>query len=403
MDELQEYFSSILAHLDAMAKRTIFMMGVEYGKQKSREQESNFSGGFSTEEKTETMLINLSGVSINSKPRADGRYQGYAMRDGEKKYFYGKTPEEVRDKIQKYLKSAPAPKRKKRTEKAAPTLEEYAIKWAETYKRPNMKPTSFQCLEYALKKPIASLGEKPLNLISSDDLQNFFNALPQSRARDLCKTYLSQLFEKAVATKVIRENPFTAVEIKKQTRQRKTGLTPDQTKIFLQFVEGRSLSLLFRFLLATGLRIGEALALTPNDIDDEERAVKVNKNIVFLENGEVLTQRPKTQAAVRTVPLTDSLYTELCIIKTDRIFPYTYNYVRKFISGISKRVGFPVTVHTLRHTYADRLEEAGIPPKIKQYLLGHADLDTTQNVYTDTQAHYIQAFLPQIRWIFDTK
>lgn len=286
MDELQEYFNNILAHLDAMAKRTIFMMGVEYGKQKSREQESNFSGGFSTEEKTETMLINLSGVSINSKPRADGRYQGYAMRDGEKKYFYGKTPEEVRDKIQKYLKSAPA---------------------------------------------------------------------------------------------------------------------PNQTKIFLQFVEGRSLSLLFRFLLATGLRIGEALALTPNDIDDEERTVKVNKNIVFLENGEVLTQRPKTQAAVRTVPLADSLYMELCSIKTDRSFPYTYNYVRKFISGISKRVGFPVTVHTLRHTYADRLEEAGIPPKIKQYLLGHADLDTTQNVYTDTQAHYIQAFLPQIRGIFDTK
>ena len=80
MDELQEYFNNILAHLDAMAKRTIFMMGVEYGKQKSREQESNF------------MLINLSGVSTNSKPRADGRYQGYAMRDGEKKYFYGTPP-----------------------------------------------------------------------------------------------------------------------------------------------------------------------------------------------------------------------------------------------------------------------------------------------------------------------
>lgn len=105
MDELQEYFNNILAHLDAMAKRTIFMMGVEYGKQKSREQESNFSGGFSTEEKTETMLINLSGVSINSKPRADGRYQGYAMRDGEKKYFYGTPPKKYETRSKSTLKA----------------------------------------------------------------------------------------------------------------------------------------------------------------------------------------------------------------------------------------------------------------------------------------------------------
>lgn len=55
------------------------------------------------------------------------------------------------------------------------------------------------------------------------------------------------------------------------------------------------------------------------------------------------------------------------------------------------------------YTYSNRLEEVGVPPKVKQYLLGHAKLDTTQNVYTDTQAHYVNRFLDDIRGAFDTR
>ena len=44
------------------------------------------NGSFSTETEKK-MLINMTGISINAKPRADGRFQGYAMRDGEKKSF----------------------------------------------------------------------------------------------------------------------------------------------------------------------------------------------------------------------------------------------------------------------------------------------------------------------------
>ena len=41
------------------------------------------------------MLININGVSINSKPRSDGRYQGYVTENNGKQYFYGRTREEV--------------------------------------------------------------------------------------------------------------------------------------------------------------------------------------------------------------------------------------------------------------------------------------------------------------------
>lgn len=404
MNELYDYLSCMMAHLDDMGKRTIFMMGMEYGRTQSQEQKNNNTCGdaFSSKENA-NMLLDISGVSINAKPRSDGRYQGYVLREGRKKYFYGKSPEEVKSQIQNYLNNSPAPERKKRTERNAPCLREYAEKWVETYKRPNMKPTSYQCLFYALKKPLAALGDKPLNKITTDDLQAFFNGLPQSRARDLCKTYLTQMFEKAVATKVIKDNPFTAVEIKKTEKTRKTGLTPEQQNLFLQAIKDLSLSLLFRFLLSTGLRIGEALALTPKDIDRQNKTVSISKNIVFLEGGNQVVQSPKTRAAFRIVPIPDVICQEVCQIQTERIFPVTYNHVRKTINRISQKLGFSVTVHSLRHTYSDRLEEAGVPPKVKQYLLGHSDLDTTQNIYTDTQEHYVETYSEQIRGLFDTK
>ena len=55
---------------------------------------------------------------------------------------------------------------------------------------------------------------------------------------------------------------------------------------------------------------------------------------------------------------------------------------------IAKGLDIKTTLHTLRHTYATRLEDAGIPAKVKQYLLGHASLEMTQNTYTDTQTAY---------------
>lgn len=54
------------------------------------------------------------------------------------------------------------------------------------------------------------------------------------------------------------------------------------------------------------------------------------------------------------------------------------------------------------HRAGSWIKEAGIPPKIKQYLMGHASLDMTQRVYTDTQAHYIEAFADRVRDTFDT-
>ena len=400
MNCVEEYLQSMLAHLDDMAKKTIFMMGIQYGMQEAKKQTSDINDGSFSTKTEEKMLINMTGISINAKPRADGRFQGYAMRDGEKRYFYGKTAAEVHKKIQNYLNSAPTPKRKKRNTDTTPLFEVYAANWVEQYKKPNLKPKSLEALHFALKKAVEAFRGKTIGSITTDDLQKFFTSMPSSRSRDLCAVYVGQIFKKAFATGVIKKNPCEQVEIKKHAPQKRSALTVDEQAAFLAAAKSSVHFLLYRFLLSTGLRIGEALAITHADLKDGK--VSVSKDIVFI-NGKEIVQTPKSKAAFRSVPVPIDIYEAMQKAETERIFTQNYNMVRLAFKNLSKKLGFPVSAHILRHTYATRLEESGISPKLQQYLLGHSKVDTSQNIYTDAQNNYINSVSDRIRGIFDTK
>ena len=359
----------------------------------------NTSGEATSSE--EKMLIEMDGVSVTAKPRKDGRYQGYVLQNGKKKYLYGKSPEEVKNKIKAFLRTQEnAPQRKKREPKKSPLFGDYAANWTEKYKKPNLKPKSFETFLFALKAAVKVLGDKPLDSITSDDLQELFLSMGATRKRDLCAVYVGQLFSHALKTGELKRDPMIAVQLSKREAEKRPALTPEQQARFLEATATSPHSLLFRFLLATGLRIGEALALTPADVNRQAATVTVNKDIVFM-GGKAIVQPPKSKAALRTVPVPRELCSELPP-DGDRIFPQTYNAVQLCCKGYQKKLGFRVSPHILRHTYATRLEEAGIPPKVKQYLMGHASLEMTQGVYTDTQAHYIEAFADRVRGAFDT-
>ena len=115
-------------------------------------------------------------------------------------------------------------------------------------------------------------------------------------------------------------------------------------------------------------------------------------------NGNKVVQTPKTKAGIRTIPIPENVLKILP--QTEIIFSFTYNSVRLMFSRLSKKLNIYVTPHILRHTYATRLEELGIPPKIKQYLLGHSSIQTTENIYTDVQKHYIDNYFDKINSIF---
>ena len=363
------------------------------------EQALNGNGVLATPQEVSQMITNIQGVSINSKPRKDGRYQGYIVEDDQKKYVYGTTKEEVAMKIKTFLRYG-LPKKKVPKKKPTPLLSDWLKNWLELYKKPNVKPKTFEGLWYAVKPLIRAFGETPIADLKTDDLQAFFLSMTTSRTRESSVGALNQALEKARKQGIIKNNPCDGLELKAHKRQHRMALTIEEQRILLDEVANKPIKRLFSLLLTTGLRVGEALALTSQDLDFQAKTVNVNKNVVFIKNKRVLQDTPKTDAGVRTVPIPENV---LDMFKDDKgvLFNITYNSVRLAFKRLKQKTGIDVSAHILRHTYATRLEEAGISPKVKQYLLGHSSLEMTQNIYTDIQKSYLDTLNEKITSVFN--
>lgn len=356
------------------------------------------NGGALTTPKEGQMLINMSGVSISAKPRRDGRYQGYVLRDGHKKYLYGRSRSEVAEKIRQCIQEGTEPKKRKKEKKRVPTFREFYEKWISLYKEPSLKVKSLQSIRNTIKPALAKFGETPLDKISADDLQELLVSIKSTRSRDICFSTIRQMYEKAVAAEIVKKSPCTAVEIKKHVYGKRKALTREEEARFLEAAEDSPHFLLFRFLLATGLRIGEALALRVEDVT--EHGVSVTKDVVFEKGVRIEQDIPKTAAGCRLVPISDDLRRAILDGKDALVFPTTYNAAKCAIDRISRKTGIKVTLHILRHTFATRLAQANLPPKVRQYFMGHEDERMTDGIYSDLQAEDLKQAGEILRTLF---
>lgn len=152
---------------------------------------------------------------------------------------------------------------------------------------------------------------------------------------------------------------------------------------------------LTRFMLLSGLRCGEALALLQSDVD---KYIHVNKTYSAITHK---VGAPKTKCSIRDVSVTKELrevlndineYNKFLSnahgIKTELLFfredgsRADYNAYNKYLRELSERVlGFPITTHWLRHTHASMLLANGIPIDTISRRLGHDTTEITQRVY----------------------
>lgn len=145
-------------------------------------------------------------------------------------------------------------------------------------------------------------------------------------------------------------------------------------------------------MIYTGLRRGELCALEWNDIDFESGLIHVNKSIEYMHNRPHI-KPPKTESGIRDIPILNKLYNPLKNAYDNKaeddiyVFggkePYSDTMIKRRWEKYIKSVGLDITQHQLRHTYATLLYRSGIDAKTAQGLLGHADVQTTLNIYTD--------------------
>lgn len=226
--------------------------------------------------------------------------------------------------------------------------------------------------------------------------------------------YTQQVFKFALMLGAINDNPFQFVQKPRartsSTDAKENFLDKRQAKAFYRATkvdyEDKLFKafVLFRVLLFSGLRKGEALALRYQDINSENSTLSISKTLSRDLAGSTIVKEPKTKSGHRIVGIDQTtLDLLLALCKQRKLENEVMNGDDNFIIFSNTRNGYltpskpdkwlariinrhqlkKITVHGLRHTYATLAIEAGINPKQLQYQLGHADIKTTLNIYTN--------------------
>ena len=239
---------------------------------------------------------------------------------------------------------------------------------------------------------MAEFGKMDVAAIKAKDVEKYINRFAKTYAKKTVITQRQitrQILNKAQREGYIDHNPAEAVLLPKNLPQKKRHApSPDQIK---KIKAGLSDDFgLFAFLIYyTGCRRGEADGLKYEDIDREAKRIRIRRSVYNVSTRPEIKE-PKTEAGIRSVPLLDALAAALPDKKRGFIFsedggktPTPDWKITRQYEAYQKRTGVTVTPHEIRHGYATALHEAGVDYKTMQQLLGHAQLATTMDIYTD--------------------
>ncbi len=329
--------------------------------------------------------------------RPDGLYEKIIIINGKRKAFRGKNDKEVMRKIAEYNIQ----------QEQGPLFETVVENWElESY--PTIKYNTRKGYEPRAKRAKEHFKGEYIKNITPQDIKLYIASFPKTWAFKTQNAYLSVLsliFAYAVREGIIKynvaENAKLPSGLKREHRRPPTDDEIKKINNSLQIDGG----LLAQFFLYTGLRRGEATALTWQDINFNTNTITVNKSTHWESNTPVI-DTPKTTAGIRKCILPDILVEPLQKLKRKRkakksdivfcdadgnIFTNKRfsSYWKKYQQEASVQ---GLTPHMLRHGYATILEKAGVSKFDAQHLLGHANYSTTADVYTHfSQEAYTEA------------
>ena len=271
------------------------------------------------------------------------------------------------------------------------TVQEYAVRWLPLHK----DGVSAKCYnDYAkqLEALISVLGPISLSDVTVDDAAKVWAHYKGYSASTIhrAKMLFVALFDTAIENDLCRKNPFRAkyAQPPKAPSGSHRVLTDEEITLIRSTPHRMQLPALI--MLYAGLRRGEVLALTKDDLHPDH--ISVNKSVRFAGNRPVIV-RPKTAAGSRSVPVLSVLrpYIENAPerpakavngnIMTDTAFRRAWD---SYLLHLSRAAGHEINIrpHDLRHTYCTKfLRDAGVDMKQAMIWMGHADEKMILRIY----------------------
>lgn len=316
--------------------------------------------------------------------RSDGRYQGHYYDSSGKLHFVcDRDPERLHEKLEAKKKPAPT------------TFKDVAEAWEEQ-RREEVKDRTWANYRPHCEDLTAKYGDRPVESITAQEIDA---DLKQAKAQQYSRTVVntrkvvwSGILDHALAEGKIPYNPAMSVKLPKGLKSGKRRAPEDDiVDIICRNAEDMTFGFIPFFLLCTGLRRTEALTTRTEHVD--------------LKTWTITIPVSKTQAGCRTVPiiqpLRDPLRSWMDAHSGDWLFPYvSYNkrtgthmtdsnwerawlaYCKQY-GWIDDKGNASIGAHNLRHGTATLLFESDVDVYTAQHILGHANVSTTMEIYTE--------------------
>ena len=315
--------------------------------------------------------------------RSDGRWEGRHIvgydenGKAKQKSVLAKTKAECVEKLKKlqeeYTEVAPF--------KVKPDMRfgDWMNYWYENHCKPSIRPTTQKGYEeWIYVHAIPGLGHIPLNKLTQADCQKFLNEMkangrkthrdtkgPEMAERSVrsCYHVIRMALDRAVKDGLIKKNPVLGVKLPPPEPKEMKVLSKEEIQRFLIQAKAEGMYELFLLELTTGLRRGEILALTWDDLNFETGELHISKQVTPVDGKNIISE-PKTKAAFRTIILPPVMVGLLREYRKEVFSPLMFpsrikpnqpidpSYVRKRLQQILERADCKkVRFHDLRHPY----------------------------------------------------
>lgn len=288
-------------------------------------------------------------------------------------------------------------------------FKDFTLEYLSKVYKNKVKATSFETAENIILTQILPwFGDVDLNNIDHFLVHEFYDTKIKEgysssyiqRMHEMVRMLLRVAFKWELTQKDIA----SLLEPPRMTKKEMKVWTVGQVNEYLRFTKHSRYHPVFFLAAYTGMRKGEILGLTWDDIDFEGKMIKVNKTLYRIK-GEYLLSEPKTHNSIRTIYIDDdiikvlrwqknrinrerlmygSVYKEHPMVFAQETGEYVYptavnGLFRRFI----KQSGLPpIRFHDLRHTHATILLQMGVNPKIVAERLGHSSVQITLDTYS---------------------
>lgn len=342
--------------------------------------------------------------------RSDGRWTaavsvGYQGGKRKRRQIYGRTQKEVADALATLTNDF---NKGLLLEADRQTVKTYLVRWLTESAKPKLRARTYESYSQVVNTHIVPyLGTIPMRKLTPQHVQSLLGQLGKKlspRTVTYVRAILRSALNRALKWNIVARNAASLSDAPRIRYHEMRTFDVDEAKAFIAAAVPDRIGALFTVAIAVGLRLGEALGVSWDDIDLEAKTLRVCRALQRVD-GVLTFVEPKSARSRRTIrlPVTavdvlrqhraqqnrerllaGSRWIDKKLVFTSTIgTPLDERNVRRAFRGICNAAGTPVIrIHDLRHTCATLLLVQGVPARVVMEILGHSQIALTLDTYS---------------------